>query len=403
MRIAGATVHPYALPLVRPWVASRATLTERRGRLLAVTGEDGLVGWGDCAPLPSSGDAGHARVFAALDEAARGLTGRDTAEAPASAVPEVRWAIETALFDLEARRAGLPLWRFLMEDRPRCLPEPPPDLPHVMGEESERRTPAGLPPHGMGRVGEGSVSGLSVDTPAERTRGTGFAPSKGVAINAALGPLDERCAERAKAAADRGFAVGKIKVGVGSIDDERRALADVIERARGRLRVRLDANRAWPEADARRFLDSLVGLPIDGVEEPLADPTPAALAHLQKDLPFPIAADESLPVLGVHALLEARAVRRLVVKPARLGGIRATLALAAQAQAADVELVLTSVVDSAVGVTAAAHLAAALPVDAIHGLGTLDWLARDVAPAPVIVDGALCLPAGCGLGLAPKG
>jgi L-alanine-DL-glutamate epimerase-like enolase superfamily enzyme len=118
MRIAGATVHPYALPLVRPWVASRATLTERRGRLLAVTGEDGLTGWGDCAPLPSSGDAGHARVFQALDEAARGLTGRDTAEAPPSAVPEVRWAVETALCDLEARRAGVPLWRFLRASFP---------------------------------------------------------------------------------------------------------------------------------------------------------------------------------------------------------------------------------------------------------------------------------------------
>ncbi|SDE21340.1 mandelate racemase/muconate lactonizing enzyme family protein [Rhodospira trueperi] len=365
MRIAAATVHPYALPLVRPWVASRATLTERRGRLLAVTSEDGLVGWGDCAPLPSSGEAGHARVFQALNAAVRGLPGRDTADVSPSDVPEVRWAIETALFDLEARRAGLPLRRFLRSSFP-VIASP--------------------------RQGTGARN----DEP--RT----IAPVR-VPINAALGPLDAGCADRAEAAAERGFAVGKIKVGVGAIDDERRALADVIERARGRLRVRLDANRAWPEAEARRFLESLVGLPIDGVEEPLADPTPAALAHLQKDLPFPLAADESLPVLGVDALLEARAVRRLVVKPARLGGIRATLALAAQAQTAGVELVLTSVVDSTVGVTAAAHLAAALPTENTHGLGTLDWLTRDVAPPPVIVDGALCLPAGPGLGLVPKG
>ena len=222
-------------------------------------------------------------------------------------------------------------------------------------------------------------------------------------INAALGPLDAGCADRAEAAADRGFAVGKIKVGVGSIDDERRALAAVVDQTRGRLSFRLDANRAWAEADARRFLKSLIGLPIDGVEEPLAAPTPTALAHLQKDLPFPLAADESLPVLGVGALLEARAVRRLVVKPARLGGIRATLALAAKAHAAGVELVLTSVVDSAIGVTAAAHLAAALPTENTHGLGTLDWLARDVAPAPAVVEGAFILPDGPGLGLVPLG
>ncbi|WP_299440319.1 enolase C-terminal domain-like protein [uncultured Rhodospira sp.] len=367
MRIAGATVHPYALPLVRPWVASRATLTERRGRLLAVVADDGLVGWGDCAPLPSSGEAGHARVFQALDAAARTLPGRDTAEVPDDdlpEVPEVRWAIETALLDLEARRAGLPLWRFLRAS-----------VTVMAGSE-----------------------GTGARNDAPRT----ISPVR-VAVNAALGPLDPGCADRAEAAAERGFAVGKIKVGVGRIDDERRALAAVVDRTRGRLSLRLDANRAWPEADARRVLDSLIGRPIDGVEEPLADPTPAALARLQQDLPFPLAADESLPVLGLDALLQARAVRRLVVKPARLGGIRATLALATKARAAGVEVVLTSVVDSAIGVTAAAHLAAALPTENTHGLGTLDWLARDVAPVPVIVDGALCLPAGPGLGLVPLG
>lgn len=350
MRITAARVHPYGLPLARSWVAARATLTERRGRLLALTAEDGTVGWGDCAPLPSSGAASHARVADTLDAVARGLPGRDTTELRddergLSAVPEVRWAIETALFDLEARRAGLPLGRFLNGAAPG----------HVM-------------------------------------------------VNAALGPLDAGCADRAAAAVARGFAVGKIKVGVGRVADERDALAEVVERTQGRLAIRLDANRAWPRAEARWFLESLVGRPIDGVEEPLADPTPETLARLQAEVPFPLAADESVPVLGIDALLDAGAVRRLVVKPARLGGITATLSLAAKARRAGVEVVLTSVVDSAIGVTAAAHLAAAMPVGgAVHGLATLDWLVRDVAPAPALVEGALVLPSGPGLGLRPDG
>ncbi len=358
-RVVGATAHPYALPLVRPWVAARTTLAVRRGLLLALTAEDGTVGWGDCAPLPSSGAAGHARVFDAVGGAARTLAGRDTGvlladESDLSPVPEVRWAIETALFDLEARRAGLPLCQYLLR------------------------------------------------MPSERVRFERDA--RRVAVNAALGQLDAGCADRAEAAVTQGFAVGKIKVGVGAIDEERRALDTVVERTQGRLWIRLDANRAWPEADARRVLDSLIGLPIDGVEEPLADPTPAVLARLQADLPFPLAVDESLPVLGGDALLEAGAVRRLVVKPARVGGIRATLELAIKAQAAGTDVLLTSVVDSAVGVAAAAHLAAALPVEGdVHGLATLDWLARDVASPPAIVDGALILPAGPGLGLVPEG
>ncbi|MCW2309050.1 o-succinylbenzoate synthase [Rhodobium gokarnense] len=345
MTVTGIAVHPYALPLVRPWAAARTTLHERRGQLLAVTGEDGITGWGDCAPLPSSGTDGHARAFEALADAARILKGREAAELLAdgselSPVPEVRWAIETALFDLEARREGVPLTRHLRSGAPSS-----------------------------------------------------------VAINAALGPLDDGCAARAEAAAKTGFAVAKIKVGIGTVENELAGLRKVIKAAEGRLAFRLDANRAWCVADARRFLTAIADWPIDGVEEPLAEPTPDALATLQADLPFPLAADESLPVLGPDALLEAGAVRRFVVKPARLGGIRATLALAEKARAAGIELVLTSVVDSAVGVTAAAHLAASLAENAVHGLGTLGWLTRDVAEGPAIANGRLVLPAGAGLGL----
>ena len=58
---------------------------------------------------------------------------------------------------------------------------------------------------------------------------------------------------------------------------------------------------------------------------------------------------------------------------------------------------------SAVGVTATAHLAAALPCRAVHGLGTLGWLAADVAPPPLTAGGTLILPGGPGLGLTPDG
>jgi L-alanine-DL-glutamate epimerase-like enolase superfamily enzyme len=64
-------------------------------------------------------------------------------------------------------------------------------------------------------------------------------------------------------------------------------------------------------------------------------------------------------------------------------------------------VVLTSVVESAVGVTAAAHLAVALVPDIAHGLATLDWLTADVAVGPVLRHGRLLLHDGPGLGLTP--
>lgn len=344
MRIAAARLHPYCLPLCRPWVAASAVLRNRRGLLLALKGDDGSIGWGDCAPLPSSGTAGLARVTEALEALLPKLSGRllDEALDRTSLPPEVRWALETALADLAARHARVPLARFW--------------------------------------GGEATT----------------------VAVNAALGALDADCPVRAVKVLGEGYSVAKIKVGVGDIDNELAQLEALVAATEGRLRLRLDANCAWSAADARRFLNALTVLPIDAVEEPLVNPTVVGLQALQADLPYPLAADESLPVLGAEPLLEAGAVRRLVVKPARIGGVAATRELANFAREAGVELVLTSVVDSAVGVMAAAHLAAALVPKMTHGLATLEWLEQDVAVVPSIREGRLSLGKAPGLGLEPR-
>lgn len=348
MRIAFARRHPYALPLVRPWVAASAILRVRSGMLVELGFGDGLAGWGDCAPLPSSGEDGHARTFAALATTLGDLPGREAGAALATLgaipCPEVRWAVETALLDAQARRAGLPLVRHLRCDAPDVVP-----------------------------------------------------------INVALGALDSDTAARAEAALAQGFTVAKIKLGVAGIAAEIAGLRALAHSTAGRLRLRLDANRAWSETEAVTVLDAIADLPVDGVEEPLAAPTVGDLARLQARYDFALAVDESLPALGAASLLAGPAVRRLVVKPARLGGLAATLRLAAAARAAGVDMVLTSVVESAVGVTATAHLAAALPCRAVHGLGTLGWLAADVAPPPLSNGGALILPGGPGLGMVPFG
>jgi o-succinylbenzoate synthase len=350
MRIVRARCIPYRLPLKRPWVAAAATLRERQGMLIAVETDAGLVGHGDCAPLPSSGAEGHARVFVALRAVAESLPGQEVAAValPASAPPELRWALETALVDILAQRQGVSMAGYL-----------------------------GLQPRQ--KLGAGGT----VDS---------------VPVNAALGALNDGCLARAATAREQGYTFAKIKVGVGAPDAELARLRELHAAAPG-LRLRLDANRAWDDADALRFLTGIADLPIDAVEEPLAAPTVARLAALQRTLPFAVAVDESLAELGAEALFAADAVRRLVLKPARVGGIAATCALVVRARAAGVETVLTSVVDSAVGVTAAAHLAAALAPDIAHGLATLDWLAADVAAGPPLVGGALSLAAAPGLGL----
>lgn len=348
VRIVDVHVRPYRLPLHRPWVAAAGTMPVRLGSLLRLTMADGMAGWGDCAPLPSSGEAGYRRTLDELRALADHCVGAniDAALGRLHAVTcsEVRWALETAVLDAQARRQGLPLYQFL-----------------------------------------------------------GGSPVDGVRANAALGPLDGDCAHRAQRAIEKGFLIAKIKVGIESTQIEAKLLRHVVDATSGKVQLRLDANRAWQTDEAERFLDAISDLPIDGVEEPLATPTIDALRHLQAKRTFPIAVDESLPALGADRLLAARAVRRLVIKPARMGSLTSTLQLAKRACSAGIEVVLTSVVDTSIGVIATAHLGAVLPDRLTHGIATLDWLVEDVATAPSIVAGKMRLLPDAGLGLVPWG
>lgn len=259
---------------------------------------------------------------------------------------EMRWARETAQLDIEAQRRGIPLARLL------------------------------------------GATDLSVS------------------VNAALGPLDEHCAQRAVLAISQKFTVAKIKVGVFDIQTELARLQTLVDLTAGQLILRLDANCAWVFDEAQRFLTALAPLPVEAVEEPLAKPSLTALAALQRVSPCQIAVDESLSLLGFDALIASQSVRRLVIKPARIGSMKATLALAQEAQAVGMEVVITSVVDSAIGLTATAHLAAAVSTSSrpeiAHGLGTSSWLTKDVASSPSLVNGKMMLSPSPGLGIRPR-
>lgn len=173
----------------------------------------------------------------------------------------------------------------------------------------------------------------------------------------------------------------------------------LIERAAARpVSLRLDANRGFSFDDAAILLRAIASLPIDHFEEPLHAPTLAGLQELQALVPFPIAVDESLTGLGIEAVLGS-GLRRIVLKPALLGGSLRSLEIAGQAATAGVEVVVTTVLDSAFGAWAAAHLAAAVDGGLTHGLDTSRWLAEDLALGPHAVEGWLEIPERPGLGV----
>ena len=82
------------------------------------------------------------------------------------------------------------------------------------------------------------------------------------------------------------------------------------------------------------------------------------------------------------------------------------LSIASRALDAGASAVVTSFLDSAVGIAHALHVAAAVDAAAsrgrAHGLATASLVAGDVAEAPPVVAGAMAVPASGGLGLAPR-
>ena len=153
--------------------------------------------------------------------------------------------------------------------------------------------------------------------------------------------------------------------------------------------IRIDANGAWDrEAAIARIpvLDRAAG-GLEYVEQPCA--SVADLAAVRRAVDVRVAADESVRrAQDPLAVARAGAADVLVLKVAPLGGVRACLALAEEA---GLPVVVSSALETSVGLAAGLALAAALPeLPFACGLATAQLLADDVvARAPAVVDGAL--------------
>jgi o-succinylbenzoate synthase len=152
-------------------------------------------------------------------------------------------------------------------------------------------------------------------------------------------------------------------------------------------RIRVDANGGWDVPTAARLLTQLGQFSLEYAEQPCA--TLDELAELRKLVDVPLAADESIrkadDPLKVRA---AGAADIVVIKVAPLGGVRSALLVA---EACGLPAVVSSAVESSVGLAAGVALAAALPeLDYDCGLATMSLLTGDVTADPLTAaDGAL--------------
>ena len=160
------------------------------------------------------------------------------------------------------------------------------------------------------------------------------------------------------------------------------------------VNIRLDANGGYSVAEAFSLAAAMVenGVPLDYLEQPVG--TLAQMVELREKLAtaglnVKIAADELVrKAADPLEVARAEAADILVLKAAPLGGISRALEVAAEA---GLPVVVSSALDSSVGLSMGAYLAAALPdLEFDCGLGTAALLAGDLTNDPLKpVDGAI--------------
>jgi len=149
--------------------------------------------------------------------------------------------------------------------------------------------------------------------------------------------------------------------------------------------IRVDANGAWDVATAIARIRRLSEFGLEYVEQPVA--TIEGMRLVREAVGVAIAADESVRTApDPLAVAEAGAADILVMKVQPMGGVRRTLELAARA---GLPVVVSSALESSVGMAAGVAAAAALPdLQYACGLGTVSLLAGDVVTEPLLaIDG----------------
>lgn len=344
--------HPYRVPLPGRFTSAHEALATREGIIIEVETCAGIIGIGECAPLPAFSGGTLADALLSLPSVVRLVRG-ETLLAVLEMLKVVHGAIsavtsyglETALLDALGQSYG-------------C------SIAALLAPETSLRDV--------------------------------------VTVNAVIGAQAQAMAvAQAVEAVEAGFSCVKLKLGHDTV-----ASSELVEAVRTALgptpHLRLDANESWDFATARAILLTCERFDIQYVEQPLSRHDLHGMAELRHLTSIPLAADEMLSDLtSARRVLDAHAADILIVKPQLAGGLRLGLQIIREATARGVRCVVTSTIETGIGVCSALQLAAACPeIDLECGLVTLSLLADDLIEEGLPVSrGHMTVPVNHGLGV----
>lgn len=223
-------------------------------------------------------------------------------------------AVVNAAWDLAARRAGLPLWRFLAGLTPE----------EIVAQVDFRYLSDAMTPQDALAILRAVQPGRAARAATLVAEGyPGYASSPGW-----IGHPDEKVVLLAKQALDAGFDMIKLKVGL-NLEDDLRRLELVRDNIGYQVRVAVDANQRWDVDSAVAWTKAMAPYQPYWVEEPTSPDDVLAHAAIARAVaPVAVAAGEHVHNRVVFKqLLQAGAISVLQLDASRVGGVNENIAI----------------------------------------------------------------------------
>ncbi|NVM21349.1 MAG: o-succinylbenzoate synthase [Desulfobacterales bacterium] len=359
MKISRFSFIDFELAFKIPFVTARNLWNSRKGLVVCAKTDNGLTGIGEISPLDGFSRESLPQAKQSAQDVASWLVNSEAPEEPKileqvlgeleyrfSAPPSVLFGFEMLLADLAGKRAGIPLSGWFWGNAEKSVP-----------------------------------------------------------VNAILTGSPEDIQRQLAAKAAKGFGVYKIKIDAGGMERALKKIKAVRNNVSDDVMIRLDLNRGLDFQEATALLRESKEFGIEYVEEPLKEPTRQGLIALREKTGLRVALDETVAEAErFYDLLDHKAFDAIVLKPMVLGGIGKSVRLAGKSAEQGIKTVITSTLESGIGIAACFH-AAAMPGQNVLpcGLDTLD-LYRDtiINETLPIVSGNMSVPEGPGLGVTLK-
>ena len=350
MKIKSIETWSHKMKLATPYTIAYETIDSTINVFTKIITNSGIVGFGCAAPdLEVTGETEKSVLKVAKDVIEPMLRGSDSLRysyqlnkliAPLKNHPSALAMIDMALFDIMGKKANLPVYKLL----------------------------------------------------------GGFREKIKTSITIGILPINETVST-AKEFVEQGFSILKIKGG-SDVDEDIERMKKVRETVGKSILLRFDANQGYSVYESLKFVEETRKVKIEILEQPTQKQEPDLLGRVTNNVPIPVMADESLMnLVDAFKLARKDLVDTVNIKLMKVGGIDVALKINSVAKAANLEVMVGCMDESALGIAAGLHFALAKPNVFYADLdGHLDLLDDPASGAVILKKGTLYPTDNPGLG-----